>query len=125
MIYYWSGKDNAAADALTCWEQETDLQNDLKAEYWTRSFLSKDQVDPDVLKDLSIELNSFDLTPLEEEQWNEDLTLVEKIFQANHTSESLKAVRAQAEREVNGDFTLDNRVLMYDDQVVMLTDGNL
>jgi hypothetical protein len=50
---------------------------------------------------------------------------VEKIFQANCTSKSLKAVWAQAEREVNRDFTLDDRVLMYDDWVVVSADGNL
>ena len=32
-IMYQSGKQNAKADALTQWEQETDLQNEVKAEY--------------------------------------------------------------------------------------------
>jgi hypothetical protein len=50
---------------------------------------------------------------------------VEKIFQANCTSKSLKAVQAQAEQEVNRDFILNNRVLIYDDWVVVPADGNL
>ena len=42
IIMYWSGKQNTKADALTQWEQETDLQDEVKAEYQTCAFLSHD-----------------------------------------------------------------------------------
>ena len=39
---YWSDKQNTKADVLTQQEQETDLQDEIKAEYWTCAFLSCD-----------------------------------------------------------------------------------
>ena len=42
IIMYWSDKQNTKADVLTQQEQETDLQNEVKAEYWTCAFLSCD-----------------------------------------------------------------------------------
>ena len=89
---YWSDKQNTKADALTQWEQETDLQDEVKAEYWTCAFLSRDQVNPWVLKNLRINVKEVDLTPMKKLSIDKPLGLIDRILQANRTAESLQAL---------------------------------
>ena len=55
----------------------------------------------------------------------ENLILVEKILNANRTSESLAALRTQALREPEGDLRLEEGLLMYDERLVVPSDHNL
>ena len=61
LIMYRPGKQNAKADALTRRDQEVEIQDGIKTEYRTKAFLTQDQVDPQVLKDLGIETNELAL----------------------------------------------------------------
>ena len=117
-IMYWSDKQNTKADVLTQWEQETDLQNEVKAEYWTCAFLSCDQVDSWVLKNLRINVKEVDLTLIKELSINKPLGLINKILQANRTAESLQALWAQAE-ERDSELTLEDDLLLYNEWLVI------
>ena len=117
-IMYWSGKQNTKADALTQWEQETGLQDEVKAEYWTCAFLSRDQVDPQVLKNLRINVKEVDLAPMKELLIDEPLGLINRILQANWTAESLQALWAQAE-ERDPELTLEDGLLLYNERLVV------
>ena len=87
---YRSGKENRKADALTCREQETGLQDTLKAEYRTRAFLSQDQIDPKVLEDLGIDIEADNLlAPIDDKLFQESLGITDCILQANRTMPSL------------------------------------
>ena len=109
---YWSGKQNAKTDVLTQWEQETGLQNEVKAEYWICAFLLCDQVDPWVLKDLRINVKEVDLALIKELSIDKPLDLINKILQTNWTAESLQALWAQAE-ERDSELTLEDGLLLY------------
>ena len=88
-IMYWSDKQNTKADMLTQWEQETSLQNEVKAEYWTCAFLSCDQVNSWVLKNLRINVKEVDLVPMKELLIDKPLGLINRILQVNRMAESL------------------------------------
>lgn len=124
LIMYRSGKQNVKADALTRREQEVGLQDSVKTEYRTRAILSQDQIDPKVLQDLGIEVNEVDLAPVEEQQMDEPLGLIDRILRANRTSESLEALRAQAEAE-DPEITLEDGLLLYDGRLVVPDVDNL
>jgi hypothetical protein len=49
MIIYRAGKQNSKADVLTRRDDEVEAQDGVKAEYYTKAFLSQDQIDPQVL----------------------------------------------------------------------------
>ena len=115
---YWSGKQNTKADVLTQWEQETGLQNEVKAEYWTCAFLSCDQVNPWVLKDLRINVKEVDLTLMKELLIDKPLGLINRILQANWTAEFLQALWAQAE-ERDPELTLKDGLLLYNERLVI------
>ena len=117
-IMYWSGKQNTKADALTQWEQETNLQNEVKAEYWTCAFLSHDQVDPWVLKNLRINVKEVDLTPMKKLLIDKPLGLINRILQANWTAESLQALWAQA-KERDPELMLEDGLLLYNKRLVV------
>ena len=117
-IMYWSDKQNTKADALTQWEQETDLQDEVKAEYWTCAFLSRDQVDPWVLKDLRINVKEVDLAPMKELSIDKPLGLINKILQANRMTEFIQALWAQAE-EGDSELTLEDGLLLYNKRLVI------
>jgi hypothetical protein len=88
-IMYRPGKQNGKADALTRREQEVGLQDAIKSEYRTRAFLARDQIDPQVLQDLGINVHEIDLSLVEEEQMNEPLGLIDRILHANRNIKSL------------------------------------
>ena len=58
---YRLGAQNKKADALTRRDDEVEAQDGVKSEYRTRALLSQDQVDSQVLRDLGIEINEFEL----------------------------------------------------------------
>ena len=117
-IMYWLSKQNTKADVLTQWEQETDLQDEVKAEYQTCAFLSRDQVDPWVLKDLRINVKEVDLALMKELLIDEPLGLINKILQTNWTAESLQALWAQAE-ERDPELMLEDGLLLYNERLVV------
>ena len=93
-IMYRSGKENGKADALTRRDDEVALQNGLKAEYRTQTFLSQDQVDPQVLQDLGIEMSAIDVLLIEQLEFDKLLGLIDCILQLNREAPSLQALRA-------------------------------
>jgi len=96
-IMYQSGKDNLKADVLSRQEEDIEAQNKVKGEIRTRSLLRPDQIDPRVLQEYT------ELASLEEDELEESLGLIDRILRANRESESLEALRVQAE---NGDDQL-------------------
>ena len=81
-----------------------------------------------MLQDLGCELSPIDLVSLEREYNNEsieNLILVKKILNTNRTSESLAALRTQALREPEGDFRLEEGLLMYEERLIVPSDHNL
>ena len=118
IIMYWSGKQNTKADVLTQWEQETGLQNEIKAEYWTCAFLLRDQVDLWVLKDLRINVKEVDLASMKKLSIDKPLGLINRILQANRTAESLQALWAQAE-ERDPELMLKDGLFLYNKRLVI------
>ena len=132
-IMYRDGKSNAKADALTRRDEEVTAQDGVKHEYRTRAFLSQDQVDPQVLQDLGIDVAAIDLaravgeTEDQEEilPLEESMALTDRLLQANREAPSLDALRAQAQ-DSEGDFTLEEGLLLYTGRLVIpLGDQNL
>ena len=125
-IMYRPGKENGKVDALTRREQEVGLQDGVKAQYRTRALLSQDQIDPQVLQDLGIEVDEFSLCPIDEDVLDEPVTLIDRIIQANRGAPSLAALRAQAERMTEDqDFVLEDGLLLYDGRLVVPDVNNL
>ena len=121
---YWSDKQNAKADVLTQWEQETGLQDEVKAEYWTCAFLSCDQVNPWVLKNLRINVKEVNLAPMKKLLIDKPLGLINRILQANRTAESLQALWAQA-KERDSELTLEDGLLLYNERLVISETNHL
>jgi hypothetical protein len=63
-IMYRTGKSNTKADALTRRNNETTAQDNVKQEYRTCAFLSEDQVDPQIRKELELEVLTISSEPL-------------------------------------------------------------
>jgi transposase InsO family protein len=125
MIMYRAGKQNAKADALTRRDDEVAVQDGTKTQYRTRAFLSQDQVDPQVLRDLGIDITEIDLLPIEGDTFEEPIGLVDRILRANRDSESLGALRAQALSADPGEFTLEDELLLYAGRLVVPKVDNL
>ncbi len=111
-IMYQSGKDNLKADVLSRQEEDIEAQNKVKGEIRTRSLLRPDQIDPRVLQEYT------ELASLEEDELEESLGLIDRILRANRESESLEALRVQAE---NGDdqLQLQDGLLTYEDRLLV------
>jgi hypothetical protein len=109
---YQPGKDNLKADALSRQEEDVETQNKVKGKIRTRSLLRPDQIDPRVLQEYA------ELAPLEEDELNEPLTLINRILRANRESESLEALRAQAESGDN-QLELQDGLLTYEDRLLV------
>jgi transposase InsO family protein len=125
MIMYWAGKQNTKADALTQRDNEVAAQDGIKTQYQTRAFLSQDQVDPQVLRDLGIDITEIDLLPIEGDTLEEPIGLVDRILRANRDSESLGALRAQALSTDPGEFTLEDELLLCAGRLVVPKVDNL
>jgi transposase InsO family protein len=124
-IMYRSGKSNAKADALTRRYDEVAAQNQAREAARTHAFLSKEQVDPQVLQDLNIASieESKDFTELAPIQ--ESVALTDRLLKANREASSLNALHAQA-KSSEGDFTLEEGLLLYNNRLVVpLGDENL
>jgi hypothetical protein len=91
---YCLGKSNVKADALMYRYNEVAAQNQAKEAARNYAFLSKDQVDPQVLKDLDItNINSNeDITELVLIQ--ESIALTDRLLLANREAPSLGILRA-------------------------------
>src|ERR1700721_4840070 len=115
---YQPGKQNAKADALTRRDQEVEIQDGIKTEYRTKAFLTRDQVDPQVLKDLGIETETNELAPMGEPFWDEPIELVDRILRQNREAPSLQALREQALRE-DSEFTIEDGLLLNSRRLVV------
>jgi transposase InsO family protein len=124
MIMYRAGKENGKADALTRRDNETEAQDGVKADYRTRSFLSQDQVDPQVLQDLGITVDDIELAPAEPDL-DEPIGLIDRIIQANKGSDSLDALRTQARSTEPGELTLEDGLLLYAGRLVIPRINNI
>ena len=124
VIMYCTSKENAKADALTWHNNEVGLQDGLKTKYCTRAFLSQDQVDPQVLWDLGIDMDKFDLedefllAPIKESLFDESIGLLDWVLQNNWQALSLEALCKQALRE-DSEITLEDRLLLYSGHLVV------
>jgi hypothetical protein len=119
LISYRPGRENGKVDALTRREDETDQQANVQAEYRTKAFLTKDQIDPEVLKDLGIELDAIDLFPIEEKTIDVPDTLTDRILKANREVDSLEALRTQAQEPDEEDYVLEDGLLLYQGRLVV------
>ena len=79
---YHSRNLNRKADALTHHNQEVELQDGVKTEYCTKAFLTQDQVDLKVLRDLDID-TEVEVAPINEDLLEEPIRLIDRILQAN------------------------------------------
>jgi transposase InsO family protein/predicted aspartyl protease len=124
-IMYRAGTQNQKADALTRRDHEVEAQDLVKTEYRTRALLSQDQVDPRVLRDLGIEINDVELEPIEERTFEESIQLTDRIIRANRDCDSLEALRAQATSANQGEFTLEDGLLLHTGCLVVPKVDNL
>ena len=123
-IQYRPGKENGKADALTRRTDDTAHQDAMKAEYRTKAMFSKDQIDPQVLQDLGIDLDEMSLMPIDAEDdtdYIEAEDLIEQVTRNNKASSSLDALRAQALRDNEEDFSLEDSLLLYNDRLLVLS----
>ena len=121
IIMYRTGKQNAKADALTRRDEEVEFQDGIKAEYRTKAFLSQDQIDSKVLKDLGIDImpeseSEPSISPIE---LDEPLELLDRILQSNRQAPSLDAIRIEAQKDENSEFTLEDGLLLYSGRLVV------
>jgi transposase InsO family protein len=114
MIMYRPGKDNAKADILSRREQDLDPAGELKAYLRTKALLQPEQVDPRIRE--AVEIHALD------ESIHEPALLVNRLLIANRTTESLQALRAQAERGEGG-FTLTDGLLLRNGCLVVPTNS--
>ena len=123
IIMYRIGKQNAKADALTRRDEEVEFQDGVKAEYRTRAFLSQDQIDPKVLQDLGIDVDTYEisLSLVEESQFDESIELIDQLLQSNREAPSLQALRIQVQdQDEDSEFTLEDGLLLYGGRLVVL-----
>jgi transposase InsO family protein len=113
MIMYRPGKDNTKADILSRREQDLDPVGELKAHLRTRALLQPEQVDPRIRE--AVEIHALD------ELIHEPALLVNRLLTANRTTDSLQALRVQAERGEEG-FALTDGLLLYNGRLVVPTD---
>jgi transposase InsO family protein len=113
MIMYRPGKDNTKADILSRREQDLDPVGELKAHLRTRALLQPEQVDPRIRE--AVEIHALD------ELIHEPALLVNRLLTANRTTDSLQALRVQAERGEGG-FALTDGLLLYNGRLVVPTD---
>ena len=124
VIMYRTGKENVKADALTRRDDELAQQDKVKTEYRTQTFLSQDQVDPRVLRDLGIEVSEIDLAPIDEPQLELPTSIVDQLIQANREAGSLQALREQA-RQGSSELSLEDDLLLYAGRLVVPANSTL
>jgi hypothetical protein len=126
VIMYRSGKQNGKADALTRRDDEVEAQDSVKAEYRTKALLSQDQIDPRVLRDLGVDIAVVDsMSPVDKEDFDEPLGLIDRLLRANRDSQSLDALRAQALTDDTKGFELEDGLLLYTGRLVVPWADNL
>jgi hypothetical protein len=104
------------ANTLTRRDNKVEHQDQVKSEYRTRAFLSQDQVDPQVLQDLGIDV---ELSPIQEEEgFDESVGLLDQILRENREAPSLQALRIQAQ-DGDPDFELEDGLLLYNSRLVV------
>lgn len=108
IIKYRPGKSNTVADTLTRREQDTQSQNKTKAMVRERILLKKDQLE-----------NPFgELTV----NFMETFEITDKLLTLNREHTSLAAERLLARNNSSSKFTLENGLLLYDDNRLVVPD---
>lgn len=92
MIMYRPGKQNAAADALSRKEQDTEGQLQTKAELRTRPLIQPSQIDPRILQDLADLPDVSTLAPVEF-HFDQQMGLITEVLEANKNAEVLQPFR--------------------------------
>ena len=77
-----------------------------------------------MLKDLGIDIDIAEIASVKELILDKPLGLVDQLLRANHKSESLEALRTQTASN-STELALDNRLLLYAGQLVVLQVDNL
>ena len=95
-ITYRPGKQNQGADALTRRKQDTDSQGEVMVESRMQIMLKLENLDPRIIQELPPQ--DTQLAPLD----SAPLDLIDRILQANRTSESLAEYRRKATDEQQG-----------------------
>ena len=121
---YRSGKENAKADALTRKPDEIDSQNAIKRDFRTRALLSKDQVEMQALRNLGIEIDEITLAPVETYEFDESLTISERIRKANKTALSLEPLRKQALQDDSA-YTIEEDLVLFRGCLIVLDTDTL
>ena len=117
-ITYRPGKQNQRADALTRREQDVNDQAKATAESRTQTLLKPEYLDPRIVQEL--QLPETQLAPLD----SAPLDLIDRILQANRTSESLAEYRRKATDRQQG-WQLQDGLLQYQARLVVPEDDNL
>ena len=111
-IVYQSGKDNLKADVLSRQEEDVEAQNKVKGEIRAKALLRPDQIDPRILAEYQ------ELAPLEDDDLNEPIGLIDRILQANRHAESLEALRIEA-RDGDDQLALQDGLLTFENRLVV------
>lgn len=117
IILYRSGKDNLKADVLTRRDDETSSQDAVKKTSYTQTFLTANKLDPQIYSELRA--SSVELAPVNRAIIEHSFDLINCILQINRGVELLAALRLQAERLDDKDFSLKNGLLLYQDRLVV------
>jgi transposase InsO family protein len=140
-IMYQPGKRNTKADALTRRKEDHDSQRKVILESRTQTLLKASQLDPRITADLEEPLLTAvnkpmltavnmltdleaQLAPVEEAQ-AESIGLIDRVLQANRTSNTLADLRAKAGKPDQKDWKLERGLLQYRRRLVVLEEGTL
>ena len=78
-----------------------------------------------MLKDLGIDIDIAKIASVKELILDKPLRLVDQLLRTNHKSESLDTLQTQAASSKPSEFNLDNRLLLFAGQLVVLQVDNL
>ncbi|RAL64648.1 hypothetical protein DID88_001681 [Monilinia fructigena] len=124
IIMYRPGKDNPLADALTRRVDELDSQNKTKKQNRLQQLIKDNQIDTEImrksLRDDSESITNLDLSAVTP-HFN---IVVDKILEANRTSESLSHLRTEAKR-THKHLTMESDLLLYDSKLLVPDVDNL
>jgi transposase InsO family protein len=119
-IMYRPGKQNQVADALT--RRDQDDQAQAIAAHRTQVLLKQDQLDSRILQELHIPRQDTQVAPIE---LPDSLELVDRILQANRTSESLATLRLRAADPEQEDWQIKDGLLYFYGRLVLPDEDNL
>ncbi|RAL60082.1 hypothetical protein DID88_000708 [Monilinia fructigena] len=123
IIMYRPGKDNPLADALTRRVDELDSQNKTKKQNRLQQLIKDNQIDTEIMRK-SLRDDSESITNLDLSAVTPHFNIVDKILEANRTSESLSHLRTEAKR-THKHLTMESDLLLYDSKLLVPDVDNL